>query len=47
MFGKIFGVIILILIVIFCICSCKVAGWADQKMEDELRRKNQDEEENI
>ena len=47
MFGKILGIIFLILIGLFTICSCKVADWADQEMEEELKRREQDEEKNI
>lgn len=44
--GKVLGIVFLILIGLFAICSCKVASWADQEMEEELRRR-QDEEKNI
>jgi hypothetical protein len=45
MFGKILGIILLVFIGLFSICSCKVASWADQEMEEELeRRKKIDEE---
>lgn len=47
MIGKILGAIILILFLVFTICSCKVASWADQEMEEELRKKDKDEEENL
>lgn len=47
MIGKIFGYILLVLIALFCICSCKVADWADQEIEEEQRRKEQDEKENL
>lgn len=47
MIGKILGIIFLIPIGLFTICSCKVADWADQEMEEELKRREQDEEENI
>ena len=47
MFGKILGIILLVFIGLFSICSCKVASWADQEMEEELRKKDQDEKENI
>ena len=47
MFGKILGIILIILIGLFCICSCKVASWADQEMEEELRKKDQDEKKNL
>ena len=47
MIGKILGILFLILIGLFTICSCKVADWADQEMEEELKRREQDEEENI
>jgi hypothetical protein len=45
--GKVLGIIFLILIGVFAICSCKVASWADQEMEEELRRREQDEEKDI
>ena len=41
MFGKILGIILLVFIGLFSICSCKVASWADQEMEEELRKKDQ------
>ena len=47
MIGKVLGIIFLILIGLFTICSCKVADWADQEMEEELRRREQDEKEDI
>ena len=47
MFGKILGIVLLILLGLFTICSCKVASWADQEMEEDLRRRNQDEEKDI
>ena len=47
MIGKILGIIFLILMGLFNICSCKVADWADQEMEEELRRREQDEKEDI
>lgn len=47
MFGKILGIFLLILLGLFTICSCKVASWADQEMEDDLRKRNQDEEKDI
>lgn len=47
MFGKILGIVLLILLGLFTICSCKVASWADQEMEDDLRKRNQDEEKDI
>lgn len=39
MIGKILGIVFLILLVLFTICSCKAASWADQEMEEELRKK--------
>ena len=47
MIGKILEIIFLILMGLFTICSYKVADWADQEMEEELKRREQDEEENI
>lgn len=46
MLGKILGIILLILLGLFTICSCKVASWADQEMERDLKNKEdiQDEE---
>lgn len=38
MFGKILGIIFLIFIGIFSICSCKVASWADEEMERDLKK---------
>ena len=47
MFGKILGIVLLILLGLFTICSCKVASWADQEMEEDLRKRNQYEEKDI
>ena len=47
MLGKILGIILLILLGLFTICSCKVASWADQEMEEELRKREQDEKKGI
>lgn len=47
MISKILGIIFLILMGLFTICSCKVADWTDQEMEEELKRREQDEKENI
>lgn len=47
MIGKILGIIFLILMGLFTICSCKVSDWADREMEEDLKRREQDEEENI
>lgn len=44
MIGKILGIIFLILMVVFAICSCKVSDWADQEMEEELRRRENEKE---
>ena len=40
MLGKILGIILLILLGLFTICSCKVASWADQEMEEDLRKRS-------
>jgi len=47
MIGKILGIILLIFLVLFTICSCKVASWADQEMEDDMKRREQNEKEDI
>ncbi len=47
MFGKILGIILLVFIGLFSICSCKVASWADQEMEEELRKKDQNEKKDL
>ena len=47
MIGKIIGIVLLIFIALFAICSCKVASWADQEMEEDLRKREQNEEENL
>ena len=46
MFGKILGIILLILLGLFTICSCKVASWADQEMEQDLKNMEDKENEN-
>ena len=47
MLEKILGIIFLILIGIFLLCSCKVASWADQEMEEDLRKREQNEKKDI
>ena len=47
MLGKILGIIFLILLALFSICSCKVASWADQEMEEDLRKREQDEKKDL
>lgn len=47
MLGKILGIIFLILIGIFTLCSCKVASLADQEMEEDLRKREQNEKKDI
>ncbi len=47
MIGKILGIILLIFLGVFTICSCKVADWADQEMEEDLKRREQNEKEDI
>ena len=42
--GKILGILFLILIGVFSICSCKVASWADQEMEEDLRKRSETDE---
>lgn len=42
--GKILGILFLILIGVFSICSCKVASWADQEMEEDLRKRAETDE---
>ena len=46
MLGKILGIIFLILIGIFAFCSCKVASWADQEMENDLKEMEDMKDEN-
>lgn len=45
MFGKILGIILLVLLGLFTICSCKVASWADQEMEEDLEKRIKNEKE--
>lgn len=47
MLSKILGIIFIVLMGLFTICSCKVADWADQEMEEELKRREQNEKEDI
>jgi hypothetical protein len=46
MLGKILGIIFLIFIGIFALCSCKVASWADQEMENDLKEMEDMKDEN-
>ena len=45
MLGKILGIVFLILMGLFTICSCKVSSWADQEMEEDLRKRSETDEE--
>ena len=47
MLGKILGIVFLVLMGLFTRCSCKVASWADREMEEDLKRREQDEEKDI
>lgn len=47
MIGKILGIILLVFFCLFTICSCKVASWADREMEEDLRRRDQNEEKDL
>ena len=47
MLGKILGIIFLILIGIFALCSCKAASLSDQEMEEDLRKREQNEKKDI
>lgn len=47
MLGKTLGIIFLIFIGIFVLCSCKAASWADQEMEEDLRKREQNEKKDI
>ena len=47
MIGKILGIIFLIFLGLFTICSCKVASWADREMEEDLKRREENEEKNL
>ncbi|MBQ9181065.1 MAG: DUF3789 domain-containing protein [Bacilli bacterium] len=47
MLGKILGIVFLVLMGLFTICSCKVASWADREMEEDLKRREQDEKKDI
>lgn len=47
MIGKILGIILLVFFVLFTICSCKVSSWADREMEEDLRRREQNEEKDL
>ena len=44
--GTFLGIALILLIILFVLCSCKVASWADQDMNDILERRT-DEKENI
>ena len=47
MIGKILVIIFLLLIGIFSICSCKVASWADQEMEEDLKQREENKDEEV
>ena len=42
MIGKIFGFIFIAFLGVFAICSCKAASWADQEMEEDLKRREEE-----
>ena len=44
--GTFLGIALILLIILFVLCSCKVASWVDQDMNDILERRT-DEKENI
>lgn len=39
MLGNILGIILIIFIAVFSICSCVIASWNEQELENEKRRK--------
>ena len=47
MVGKIFGFILVSLLGVFAICSCKVASWADQEMEEDFKNKEVKKDEEV
>ncbi len=47
MIGKIFGFLLIVFIGLFAICSCKVASWADQEMEESLKAKEENDNEEV
>ncbi len=38
--GTFLGVLLIILVILFAICSCKVASWVDQDMDDIIERRS-------
>ena len=44
--GTFLGIALILLTILFVLCSCKVASWADQDMDDILERRI-NEKENI
>lgn len=47
MIGKIFGFILIALLGVFAICSCKVASWADQEIEENLKQREETNDEEV
>lgn len=47
MICKIFGFLLIAFIGLFAICSCKVASWADQEMEESLKAKEENDNEEV
>jgi hypothetical protein len=47
MLGNVLGIIFLDFVILFAICSCKVSSWADQKIENDIKERKQNEEKNI
>ena len=47
MIGKIFGFILIALLGVFAICSCKVASCDDQEMCEDLKRREENKDEEV
>ena len=47
MIGKLFGFILIALLGVFAICSCKVASWADQEIEENLKQREETNDEEV
>ncbi len=47
MINKILGIILFLLLALFTFCSCKVASWSDQEMEEYLKEVDNDEKEDL
>ena len=42
--GTFLGIVLILLLILFVVCSCKVASWVEQDMDDLLERRTNEKE---